>query len=377
MKKIIIAVAACSAFVASAQAGNVTALFGSQIGSNRQTAVIAVNGGASTTALATINTGWAARHIAGTTLDVKAIKIHWNAVSSPGQVRVRYETVNAATGKPTNTAYDANATLAAQSPTAGVQTYTFGTLPTTGRTVGSAYAVTVVTTTGGTTQTLNSHIVETVPSMLPASLLTTSDAGTTWTETAGATPVVVLVMEDDTEVSLQEGLSPYSSVTLQNVFSANGIASTVVLPVRVEIMGVAIPAVSKIGTPAGDLRIRIMDAASSIVSGTTYLLDKDSISTNINARGATAIFPAPVSLPAGTYRIVADCTSCVDVNNCWRLSTADSMSTLSVPSGYSSSTTSNSTATPPTWTDSATKVSSMGFILSDIPVPTGGGVIGG
>ena len=377
MQKIIAAVVAGLVIATSAYAANITSLFGSIIGPSRQLGGLVSSGAPTTTALGAVNSGWAARHVAGSTLDVKAVKIHWGTITAAGQVRIRYEAIDTATGKPSNSAYDANATLAGQTPTTGVTTYTFASLPTTGRTVGGSYAVTVVTTTGGTTHTLNSYISESAPSALPAAVLTTADAGTAWTEVAASTPVVILVMEDDTEVALQEGLSPFSSITAQNLFSTNGVASKIAVPVAMSMFGVDLSGVVKIGTPAGDLRIRVMDSNSNVVSGATVTIDKDNIVTNMGTRGGTFLFASPVTLPAGTYRIVADCTSCADSSNCWRVSTADSMSGLSVPSSYSSSTTANSTATPPTWTDSTSKLSLMRFILSDIIPGGASGVIGG
>src|SRR3990167_9425509 len=108
--------------------------------------------GLNTYAMAGLNVGFCARFPALNTLDITAIKIYWNAVTTPGTVEARIETMDAATGKPTGSLYDAAATKSF-TPAVGLQTVTFDTPPSTGLTEGNMYGVVLLTTVAGTTQT--------------------------------------------------------------------------------------------------------------------------------------------------------------------------------------------------------------------------------
>jgi len=142
--------------------------------------------------------------------------------------------------------------------------------------------------------------------------------------------------------------------------------------------GVDITGISKTGTPAGDLRIRIFDNTDIVVTGTTVTIDKDNLLTGASARGARVRFAAPVSLASGTYRLVADCASC-NSSNYWRIASGDAMDATVVPSGWVGSTTTDVTAGPPiTWTDSTTKLIPMRAMITGITAPAAtGGIIGG
>src|SRR3990167_9909155 len=112
--------------------------------------------GLNTYAMAGLNVGFCARFPALNTLDITAIKIYWNQVTTPGTIEARIETMDAATWKPTGSLYDAAATKSF-TPAAGAQTVTFDTPPSTGLTDGTYYGVVLLTTVAGTTQTLRSH----------------------------------------------------------------------------------------------------------------------------------------------------------------------------------------------------------------------------
>ena len=134
-------------------------------------------------AMAALNAGFCARFPALNTKDIKSIRLYWGTVTAAGVVEARIETIDTATGKPTGSLYDAAATKSF-TPTAGAQTVTFDTLPTTGLTEGTYYALVLLTTTGGTAMTLRSHVQigGNGPAMLKA------DDGTTRTNFAVVPP---------------------------------------------------------------------------------------------------------------------------------------------------------------------------------------------
>jgi hypothetical protein len=120
----------------------------------------------------------------------------------------------------------------------------------------------------------------------------------------------------------------------------------------------------KSGTPAGDLRCRIFDSANNVVTGTTVTLDKDSLVTGAGGAGIRCMFPVPVTLTAGTYRIVFDSASSVDSSNCWTFASPTVFAAALAPSAFLSSTTTDLTAGPIVWTDSTTDVALVSTILS-------------
>lgn len=271
-------------------------------------------------AMATLNTGYAARFIATTTKDIKSVCVPWYAVSSPGEVTVRIETVDATTGKPTGTLYDANATKAFTPATGGWQTITFDTLPTTGLTIGTPYCVVFLTTTGGTTQTIYSG--ETVGGGWPIGALFAAD-GTTrgnFAESSVMTaPAMTFVLDDDSLETF--GFSAfYTEGTARNIYGATHMAGVyLVTPFDCTVRGVQWQAsLGKYNTPAGDIRVRILNLSNVQITNATATIDKDYIQ-NTTGRYGIAWFNVAVTLPAGTYRVVFDSASTVDGGNCWYL----------------------------------------------------------
>ena len=88
------------------------AQFGSMVGVNSVLAILA-SSGATTYAMAALNTGFCVRFTATSTNDIKSARIFWSSVSAPGTngITLRIETIDKATGNPSGTLYDANATI--------------------------------------------------------------------------------------------------------------------------------------------------------------------------------------------------------------------------------------------------------------------------
>lgn len=307
--------------------------------------------GISTYAMAALNTGWCGRFTATQAKDVKSAKFNFSAVSSAGVITLRIETIDATTGKPSGSLYDAAATKTF-TPVAGWQTVTFDSLPTTNLTVGAEYAIVLLTTTGGTTQTLRGHCaLGAASSVYPTIALTASD-GTTrsnFAEVAGTIPLCSLVLEDDTEDPM--GMMPCATSTTHNIFGTAALALKVTTVGTLEVLGTSFTFV-KVGTPAGDLRVRIFDGSNNVVTNGSVTIDKDSISTAGTTRRQRPLFPGLASLTAGTYRVVLDSPSSVDSSNCWRVLCPIPVTTAVVPANYVASTCPD--VGTPVWTDSAT-----------------------
>lgn len=343
------------------------AAYGTQFGPILgQTTGLAVNQGVATTvALAALNAGWCARFIATSTKDIKSVKVNWSSVSAPGQVTVRIETIDATTGQPSGTLYDASAVMTGQTPTAGWQTFTFASLPTTGLTIGAEYGLVIETTTSGTTQTIRSSVTSNQrESNYPTLVLTSADA-TTYTAVNYSTPICSFIMEDDTEDPM--GCCPIATVTANDIHGTNATAAKVVVPVTMSLAGIRV-LLLKNGTPAGDIRVRIFNSGDSVVSNTTVTVDKDSVTTGVLGM----LFPldALPSLAAGTYRIVFDSASSANASNCWRIHSLNAVTAASIASGFTLSTTADVTATPPTWTDTTTATVPVWMIVDSL---SGGG----
>jgi hypothetical protein len=277
-------------------------------------------------------------------------------------VQFRIETVDATTGKPTGTLYDANAVINV-TPALGIQTYTFATLPTTGLIVGNEYAVVALTTVAGTTQTIRSSVTNTGYSKYPTIVLTAAD-GTTRTnfaEVGGSVPCLSLVNESNIDQAGQ--FAPFSTTVSNAFFGANTWASSLITisnPIKVASIRFQ---QSKAGTPAGDIRIRILDRSNNLIPNSTLTIDKDSLLTASTSRGHEKMFPTIISLPAGTYRVVFDSATSVDSSNCFNLSSGTFLNANAVSSGHRLST---STDGGVTWTDSTTDQAAVWLGLDDL-----------
>ncbi len=327
-------------------------------------------GGPSTYDIKANNAGWCARFMALSTLDIKSVRVSWSAVTiGTGTMTLRIETIDATTGKPTGTLYDANAVIASITPAAGITTYTFASLPTTGLTIGTEYGVVLLTTAAFTTCTLNISAANwgNLVTITPGQSLTSATGSTrsTFAEVGNAIPVVSFVLEDDSEDPFNDApLGNYSSF---GIYGTRGLAGKFVISHTIKVMGVQ-AFFSKTGTPAGDIRCRIFDSADNVVSGTTVTIDKDSIITA--SGGASRLFPfSPlVTLQPGTYRIVLDSASSENSSNCWDGRIANPLNAaVTAASPFISSTTTDLTAGPIVWTDNSTgQLPVMNLFLDDI-----------
>ena len=342
--------------------------FGQEWGIRDLLRVWGANTGTGTFVMASLNTGCCFRFMATDTRDISSLYINWSSVSSPGQFSVRIETIDATTGKPSGTLVDANATATGQTPTAGWQQVTLGSTPWSSHMVaGTEYAVVILITTGGTTQTLRHMTSASADGVSPAKALTAAD-GTTrsnFTEVANSIPVCTLVMSDAVEEVLN--FCPFATANTQNIFGTAGVATKLVVPTGMTftVNGYVIGTLNKTGTPAGDLRARIF-SGSSVVSGSTVTIDKDSILTASNARAQFHPFQTPLSLSAGSYYVALDSGSSANSSNCWKLTSAAARAAGNVPSGAILSTTADITAGTISWSDDATQQLPLGIVLDNI-----------
>lgn len=323
------------------------------------------NDGADPVAMHTLNAGLAFRFQAKDTRDVKSVNLYWANVATPGQVTVRIETVDATTGKPSGSLYDASAAKTAIAPTLGLNTITFASLPTAGLTAGNWYAVVVLTTTGGTTSSIASSAPAT---SFGVAVLTAAD-GTTrsnFAEVTGGSPICSLIYEDDAEEPT--GMSPWYTRTLNAVNSTIAYGAKFTAVSTMKIAGVKFIGVRKAGSP-GDMRVRIFNG-NSAVSGASVTVDKDMLS-NVSYSHVRAWFPAPVSLTAGSsYRVVMDQPGAAVAGNDWSILSFPFIS--AAPGGFLLTSTADVTAGTITWTDSTTATAGVQLILDTITTTSGG-----
>ena len=338
---------------------------------NLSTAIAVQN--TTTYAMPSVNNAHAARFIATAAKKIYSVVIAWSAVATPGTVTLRIETVSNVTGKPTGTLYDANATITF-TPTAGVQTLTFASAPTTNLTVGDAYAIVMLTATGGTTHTLYSRVHSSFDfSQCPAIAFTATD-GTLRTNLieAGGIPVGGFILDDGSYDTM--GLSPwYGSGSFALFGSDRCGALKLTLDRSIATRGFQAGGLfTRNGTPAGDLRCRLLDSGNSVVSSMSYTLDKDYL-LSISANGLTWFFGTPITLTAGTYRLAFDSTGSANGTNNFDIRYAIPLHANFVNSnfGYSQST---NMSTSFTWTDTAGQVPPIGLVLDTISSGSGGGI---
>lgn len=339
------------------------AQFGGTLGPGHQARNMVT--GATSYAMATLNAGFAARFIAlKSGVDIVGVKIGWGSITAPGTVKLQIETIDATTGKPTGTLYDAHATISF-SPVTGIQTYTFAVAPATNLTAGTAYAVTLLTTIAGTTHTLRAYPSQNNRlSAYPVVVLTTATGQTpsSYAEVTGVVPICSLVLSDGTEDSM--GMCPFNTSTSNLTYSTLAKACKVTIANPQVVAGVELNGVANAGTPAGDLRVRIFNSDNNVISGTTVTVDKDYlIGIGTTARCIQFLFPTAVTLPAGTYRIVFDSQGSVNSSNCYDIRSVVFLSSNAVPANFKLSTTSDVTATPITWTDNTTDLMPVFLIL--------------
>jgi hypothetical protein len=321
-----------------------------------------------------LNAGVAFRFTATQAKKIYSVKINCSAITlGSGVINVRVETIDATTGKPSGTLYDANATITTPTFTwvTGWNTITFASAPTTNLTVGSEYAIVILTSTAATAFSLRADMPVGGQSRYPNILLTSTDLGTTWAEVASTIPIASLLLEDGTEDPMW--LLPYAVVTTNNLINDDATALRFTVPTGVSLV---VEGVSwfmiKVGTPpaGSDIRIRIFDSADSTVANSTRTVDLDSLSTGSTGRRCVAIFSAMVTLAAGTYRVVFDCASSTSSANCWNLKSAIPAASTYGPSGFQTSTA--PAIASPVWTDTNEQLP-VWLLISDVVGAGGGG----
>lgn len=320
-----------------------------------------IGSGVTNYTMPSVNNAWCGRFTAHDSRDVKSVYFRWNTVTAASTVDLRIETIDATTGKPTGTLYDANATKSFTPSTASAfQQVTFDTLPTTGLTAGVEYGVLLITTGAGTAHTLRSHVPSVnLASAFPAIVLTAADGSTrsNFAEVVGSIPSISIVFEDDVEEATQ--FTPTSVANTDNCFGTNYGASRFVLDASMVVAGASI-GITRAGTPAGDLRVQILDSDSNLVTGCSQTIDKDSL-LNVTQRNIKIFFDTPVTLPPGTYRLAVDSSGSANSSNCFRTMYSSWRTAALCPAYFYRSTSSNGTS----WTDQPTDQVFMTLILGD------------
>lgn len=332
-----------------------------------------IGSAAITYAMAALNTGWCARFQAVDTRDIWSVWVNWSTVTTPGTVTVRIETIDVATGKPSGTLYDANATLAF-TPAAGWQQLTFASHPTTGLVAGNEYGIVLLTTGAGTTHTLRSHLSSV--GHFPANSLTAAD-GTTrsnFASVANSCPISTIGFSDGNEEFL--GMAPFATSTSFSVYGTRSAGAKFVVPAGETwvVLGVQLGTPNPVGSP-DDFRVRILDSSNALVTNASVTLPKVSVAgvTNVSSR-LLAVFPALVTLTAGTYRIAVDHPAhATVVGNRHDLYNAAVRVAALNASSFIGTTTTDVTVGSPTWTDTTTDAPLMALVI-DSMTAAGGGV---
>ena len=346
------------------------ALFRSTIGCDALLAFQAASSGVVTFAMAPLNSQVQFRFIATDTRDVYYVWINWATISSPGQITVRVETVDTTSGKATGTLYDSNAVITGVTPTAGWQQITFSTPPSTGLTPGTAFAVVILTTTGGTTMTLRGCLAAfggPNAALFVSADATRADA----VESAGSFPILTLGLSEHTTTTEETpnllGAAVVTTFsTIYGTTSPCAFGAKFIVPAN-ETWNVAAAwlQIGRSGTPAGDLRCRILDTTTPdgvIATATAPVNDL----LSVNAHRACIQFASLVTLAAGTYRIVWDSASSVNSSNCYTAKYFPHRTSALCSSGFflTSGTTGN-------WTDDNTSLPFCGLWLQNVAPPGG------
>lgn len=321
------------------------------------------NGGPNAVSIRTLDAGVCVRFTATKARAITAARVRWFGAGG-GTITMRIETIDATTGKPTGTLYDANAVLTGISPSSGSsgQLHTFASAPTTLLTPGVEYGVVFICTAAGTQDLGYGPWLLTSSNTLPNCILTTTTAATrsSFAEIGNSTPLIVFTLDDGSEESF-EGF-PWTTPTSFACYGtrAAGVKFTIPAGMSMSFSGIR-NAASRTGTPAGDLRLRILDAANTVVASVTS--DKDSL-TNLSTRSGLSLFVnGPITLRSGTYRLVIDSASSVDASNCWSLLGVTVLGSGSqLPAGFVGTTTTDGTS----WTDSTTVLYGIALMLADI-----------
>jgi hypothetical protein len=343
--------------------------------------MVAVNGGSTptTSTLPTVNNAVSFRFQAEKARSISYVWINWASVTSPGTVRIRVETDNGS-GKPSGTLYDPNAQIDI-TPTAGWQQCVFATAPTTNTTVGVLYHIVVITTVAGSTQSLRSFWTVTPGGGYPANCLTATDGSTrtNFTENSNSVPACTLGLSDGTTTTEEPiGFAPFAASSNFAVYGTRALATKLTVPtgVTLSLTGITLELPLRSGTP-DELRVRIFNGTTLV--GSALYINRVGI-TGASGRRIRQSFASPVSLPAGTYRVVVDqsnagATSSTTSGNAWTFYHPVFRTSALAPSYLALSTTTDITAGTPTWTDDATAVPLIGLEIDDISASGGSGTV--
>jgi len=346
------------------------------LGSGPEEAHATVNG-ATTFAMAALNSCVAHRFMALDSRDIKGAYVYFASVTSAGTVQLRIETIDPATGKPTGTLYDANASKSF-TPAAGWQFVQFDTLPTTGMTAGTEYALVLITTGTGTTHTLRAYVVLTAPLVFYPSLALTATDGSTrsnLTEVANSIPHPSIVFEDDAEESL--GFSLTTTTATFSIYGTRAAGIWFDLVASLKVLGVEAFLI-KSGSP-GDVRAKIFSSAGTLIA-TSLTVDKDILAGLSSSRRVLFHFASAVTLAAGSYRVVIEQVDHTTTSgNNYTLSGLQYRSASCRPTGYMRTETTNIDAGTVVWTDSGTYDAyslCVGLRVADVVAASGGGSSG-
>jgi hypothetical protein len=332
--------------------------------------------------MSAINNGSAFRFIATDTRDVAYAWINWASATTPGTVRVRIETD--ASGKPSGTLYDPNATVDI-TPTAGWQQCTFATVPTTHLVANATYYVVIYTTVAATgSQTLKEGWAPQAGGY-PFVALSATDVSTrtNFVESGNTIPVCTLGLTDGTTTT-EETLefAAFAGASNFGIYGVRAVAMKLVVPtgVTMSVVGVVLEQPLRNGTP-DDIRARIFDNTNTLVSGATLILPRNSV-LSASGKRIPARFPTAVSIAAGTYRVVVDQSnaggnSATTNSNNWSFYAASFRSSAVAPSSNILSTSTDTTALggAGAWVDTATDIPLIGLQLNDISASGGGGTV--
>lgn len=343
-------------------------------------AIVGSGTATNTFAMPTINNCVSFRFQAPDTRDIKTVYVNWASITAAGTVQVRIETD--ASGKPSGTLYDANASVNI-TPTAGWQAATFATPPSTNLVAGNIYHVVLITTGTGTTHNLRVSYPIAGGGYYPLNALTATDGSTrtNLVEVTNTVPVCTIVYSDNVEETA--GFAGFTTSTTFNVYGTRAAGVKIVIPtgVTASVGGIVLEGMLRNGTP-DNLRFRIF-SGNSAVAGTTVAIDKNSL-TLASGRRIAARFPAAVSLAAGTYRAVIDQVANTSTSgNNWSFYNASNYrSSGLIPTYLAATNTLDITAGTITWVDTATDFPLMALQLEDASSSGGGGgsgarIIGG
>ncbi len=316
--------------------------------------------------------GVAFRFTAKSTDDVKSVALRFGTVTAVTGVTVEIWTIDTATGKPSSI-YDAKATATATPTANATNVFSYAAdPPTTGLVVGDEYAIVIInhTTGGATACILQSHVTPYAGALigsLPVTVLSTTDAGSAWTEVASTLPVCSVVFEGDAVHNV--GFCPVYTITANKVYDTHYAGGKFVLDTTVSAIGIY-AAVGKTGTPTANLTMRLYKDNNTVVTGAVREVNLHSLETQITTgiRVIRVLFPAAVSLTAGTYRISIDGAAANDANHCWQVYHGELLDASSLGSDFRIVTSTDSGAA---WTDTTAKPFMGGILIDDIPSVAG------